>query len=102
MGHIELATPVSHIWFAKGIPNRMALLIDISPRNLERVIYFSHYIIISVDEDARQKAVEDSDRLSAEDIGKREAEVEAQITKMEAKGATVDEVNKVRQDFQQE
>ena len=44
MGHIELASAVSHIWFAKGIPSRLGLLLDLAPRNLERVLYFSHYI----------------------------------------------------------
>ncbi|MBI2906384.1 MAG: DNA-directed RNA polymerase subunit beta' [Chloroflexi bacterium] len=57
MGHVELASPVSHIWFVKGTPSRLALLLDVSPRSLERVVYFAQYIIISVDETARQKAV---------------------------------------------
>ena len=52
MGHIELACPVSHIWFAKGVPSRLGLLLDLSPRSLDRVLYFSHYIITSVDEEA--------------------------------------------------
>ncbi len=56
MGHITLAAPVSHIWFAKGVPSRLALLLDISPRNLERVLYFAQYVIISRNEEAcRQK-----------------------------------------------
>ncbi|MDK7363470.1 DNA-directed RNA polymerase subunit beta', partial [Lactobacillus iners] len=46
MGHIELAAPVSHIWFFKGIPSRMGLILDISPRALEEVIYFAAYIVI--------------------------------------------------------
>lgn len=46
MGHIELATPVSHIWYFKGIPSRMGLLLDISPRLLEKVLYFAVYIVI--------------------------------------------------------
>ncbi|MDR2646870.1 MAG: DNA-directed RNA polymerase subunit beta' [Oscillospiraceae bacterium] len=45
MGHIELAAPVSHIWYFKGIPSRMGLILDISPRNLEKVLYFSMYIV---------------------------------------------------------
>ena len=45
MGHIELAAPVAHIWYFKGIPSRVALLLDISPRSLEKVIYFSSYIV---------------------------------------------------------
>ena len=46
MGHIELAAPVSHIWYFKGIPSRMGLLLDISPRSLEKVLYFASYIVI--------------------------------------------------------
>lgn len=57
MGHIELASPVSHIWFVKGTPSRIGLLLDMSPRSLERVLYFAQYIIIEVDEEAKQRAV---------------------------------------------
>ena len=46
MGHIELAAPVSHIWYFKGIPSRMGLILDISPRSLEKVLYFASYIVI--------------------------------------------------------
>ncbi|MCR5791241.1 MAG: DNA-directed RNA polymerase subunit beta' [Lachnospiraceae bacterium] len=46
MGHIELAAPVSHIWYFKGIPSRMGLILDISPRNLEKVLYFANYIVL--------------------------------------------------------
>ena len=46
MGHIELAAPVAHIWYFKGIPSRIALMLDISPRNLEKVIYFASYIVV--------------------------------------------------------
>ena len=45
MGHINLAAPVSHIWYFKGIPSRMGLVLDITPRNLERVLYFASYIV---------------------------------------------------------
>ena len=66
MGHVELAAPVSHIWFVKGTPARIALLLDLSPRKLERVIYFAQYIITHVDEEAKAKAIEYL-RLDAED-----------------------------------
>ena len=46
MGHIALAAPVSHIWYFKGIPSRMGLILDISPRTLERVLYFASYIVL--------------------------------------------------------
>ena len=48
MGHIALAAPVSHIWYFKGIPSRMGLILDISPRTLERVLYFASYIVLSI------------------------------------------------------
>ena len=54
MGHIELASPVSHIWFVKGTPSRLGLLLDMSPRTLERVLYFAQYIITKVDEEAKE------------------------------------------------
>ena len=46
MGHIKLAAPVSHIWYFKGIPSRMGMLLDISPRNLEKVLYFANFIVL--------------------------------------------------------
>ena len=46
MGHIELAAPVAHIWYFKGIPSRIALMLDVSPRNLEKIIYFASYIVV--------------------------------------------------------
>lgn len=46
MGHIELAAPVSHIWYFKGIPSRMGLILDLSPRTLEKVLYFANYIVL--------------------------------------------------------
>lgn len=69
MGHIELSSPVSHIWFVKGTPSRLGLLLDISPRNLERVIYFAAYIISEVDEEKRQELIE---RIRKEYAQKRE------------------------------
>ena len=58
MGHINLAAPVAHIWFSKGTPSRMSIILDITRRNLERVLYFSCYIITRVDEEERKKAIE--------------------------------------------
>ena len=54
MGHIKLAAPVAHIWFSKSTPSRLGLLLDLSPRNLERVLYFAQYVVISVDEELRE------------------------------------------------
>ncbi len=53
MGHIELAAPVTHIWFFKGVPSRLGYLLDMSPKDLEKVIYFAAYLITGVDEDKR-------------------------------------------------
>ncbi|GIS94105.1 MAG: hypothetical protein CM1200mP22_13420 [Dehalococcoidia bacterium] len=58
MGHIRLAAPVAHIWFSKTTPSRLGLLLDLSPRNLERVLYFAQHIIVGVDEDVRLEAIE--------------------------------------------
>ena len=71
MGHIRLAAPVAHIWFSKTNPSRLGLLLDLSPRNLERVLYFAQHIIISVDEDARQEAIEAEQLKYDLDIEKR-------------------------------
>jgi DNA-directed RNA polymerase subunit beta' len=57
MGHIDLATPVAHIWYTRRQPSYLSILLDISRRNLDRVLYFAQYIVTDVDEDARQKAL---------------------------------------------
>ncbi len=64
MGHIQLASPVSHIWYFKGTPSRLGILLDISPRNLERILYFALYIVTHVDEEARQRALKALDEES--------------------------------------
>jgi len=100
MGHIELACPVSHIWFAKGIPSRLGLLLDLSPRGLERVLYFSHYIVISVDDEARKEAIKEREESVSKELAEREQTLEAKITEMES--ATVEEVNQLRREFSEE
>jgi DNA-directed RNA polymerase subunit beta' len=81
MGHITLAAPVAHIWFSKGVPSAMGLLLNLTPRNLERVLYFARYIVTSVHEEARARAREAleaaRDRAVAEVEGKYRAEVAA-------------------------
>src|SRR6476620_3825030 len=74
MGHIQLASPVSHIWYVKGTPSRLGLLLDISPRNLERVLYFATYIVTEVDEDERQlqiKLVQENGERRIQEITER-------------------------------
>ena len=65
MGHIRLAAPVAHIWFSKTTPSRLGLLLDLSPRNLERVLYFAQHIVISVDDERRTEIIEE-ERLRVE------------------------------------
>ena len=59
MGHISLATPVTHIWFLRGIPSRIGLILDLSMQALEKVVYFANFIIINVDEELKDKTLED-------------------------------------------
>ncbi len=102
MGHIELACPVSHIWFAKGIPSRLGLLLDLSPRNLERVLYFSHHIITSIDEEARQKVIKQLEEDYSQEIAERQSALEAKIAEMEQSQTTVEEINQLRRHFTEE
>src|ERR1700724_70075 len=57
MGHIELASPVSHIWFVKGTPSRIGLLLDMTPRILEQILYFAKYVVIDVHETQRVRLI---------------------------------------------
>src|SRR5215217_761362 len=82
MGHIMLATPVAHIWYTRRIPSYLGMLLDISRRNLDRVLYFAQYIVTYVDEDARNKAlkrIEDeisvSEREQAQTVNSKIAEI---------------------------
>ena len=59
MGHIELAAPVAHVWFVRGVPSRMALVLGLKKRDLEKVVYFSGYIVTSVNEGKREKLLKD-------------------------------------------
>ncbi len=75
MGHIELSAPVAHVWYTRRIPSYLGLLLDISRRNLDRVLYFAQYVVTYVDEEARQKALK---RLE-ENISQAEHETGARI-----------------------
>jgi DNA-directed RNA polymerase subunit beta' len=68
MGHIALAAPVAHIWFSKGIPSRLGLLLDLTPRNLERVLYFAQYVVTSVNPLMRGRTAEAIDLQHAEQM----------------------------------
>jgi len=101
MGHIELAAPVAHIWYTRRIPSYLGLLLDISRRNLDRVLYFAQYIVTYVDEDARQKALkrlEDeisfSEREQATQINARILEVK------QARDRKIEELKKQQKEIQ--
>ena len=79
MGHIALAAPVAHIWFSKGTPSRLGLLLDLSPRNLDRVLYFAQYLVTNVDLDLRVAAVDSLESDLEEGVEKLEAESNEKI-----------------------
>ncbi|MRR13143.1 DNA-directed RNA polymerase subunit beta', partial [bacterium] len=84
MGHIELAAPVSHIWYFKGVPSRMGYLLDIAPRDLEKVLYFASSIITSVNDDDREADLSMlKDELDA-DLQALEADVAEEKSQIEA------------------
>ena len=79
MGHIKLASPVSHIWYVKGVPSRLGLLLNISPRNLERVLYFAQYVITHVDEEARNRTITRAEKELNMKLARIEGEVQSKI-----------------------
>ena len=97
MGHIELAAPVTHIWYFKGVPSRLGYLLDLAPKDLEKVIYFAAYMITEVDEEARREDLPtlrnelEVERKNIEarreaDINARAEALEARLAEMEEKG----------------
>ena len=84
MGHIRLATPVAHIWFSKGTPSRLGLLLELSPRNLERVLYFAQYLITRVDSELRTAAVDRLQKQLEEELAELEAAAEQRIEELRA------------------
>ena len=107
MGHIELAAPVTHIWYFKGVPSRLGYLLDLAPKDLEKIIYFAAYVITAVDDEMRhnelstleaemvveRKAVEDQRDA---DLEARAQKLEADLAELEAEGAKADARRKVR------
>lgn len=83
MGHIELASPVSHIWYVKGVPSRLGLLLNISPRHLERVLYFAQYIVTNVNEDARSRAIQRHERELMMRLNRAEGDIGEKIKELE-------------------
>ena len=108
MGHIELAAPVTHIWYFKGVPSRLGYLLDLAPKDLEKVIYFAAYMITEVDAEAREEDMPTLEKKYASDYKKIEArrdlELDARTKKMESdladledEGAKADARRKVRE-----
>jgi DNA-directed RNA polymerase subunit beta' len=91
MGHITLAAPVSHIWFFKGAPSKLSLLLDISPRNLSSIIYFSQYLVLSADADGRATIMENLDAASVAAQDELRTQAEAGIEKIKV-GLDADKV----------
>jgi DNA-directed RNA polymerase subunit beta' len=85
MGHIELASPVSHIWYFKGTPSRIGLLLDLSPRNLERILYFAIYVVTNVNEEARAQALARIDEGVERQIAEQEAAARDQMDAIQAR-----------------
>ncbi|QCR20112.1 DNA-directed RNA polymerase subunit beta' [Agrococcus sp. SGAir0287] len=107
MGHIELAAPVTHIWYFKGVPSRLGYLLDMAPKDLEKVIYFAAYMIIEVDEDGRHEdlpGIEQEIRLEMAELEKRRdaaiaerlQQLETDVAQLEEEGAKADQKRKVR------
>jgi len=94
MGHIALAAPVAHIWFSKGTPSRLGLLLDLSPRNLDRVLYFAQYLVTEVDGELRAERVDQlQEKLDAE-LDDGDPEIAKQMEELQAKLAQFDEESK--------
>src|SRR5690348_15807116 len=113
MGHIELAAPVTHIWYFKGVPSRLGYLLDLAPKDLEKVIYFAAYMITAVDEDARHRdlaSLEGKVGLERERLEKRRdgaiddrsKKLEEDLATLEAEGAKADARRKVRDGAERE
>ena len=113
MGHIELAAPVTHIWYFKGVPSRLGYLLDLAPKDLEKVIYFAAYMITRVDEEGRHEVLPSLEKelgVQKADIGKRrdadietrQQKLEADLAALEAEGAKADVRRKVRESGERE
>ncbi|MGN6742206.1 MAG: DNA-directed RNA polymerase subunit beta', partial [Amnibacterium sp.] len=95
MGHIELAAPVTHIWYFKGVPSRLGYLLDMAPKDLEKVIYFAAYMIIEVDEEGRHAdlpGLENELRLEIKTLSdQRDARINERLHRLEQDLAALEE-----------
>ncbi|MGA4540465.1 DNA-directed RNA polymerase subunit beta' [Uniformispora flossi] len=113
MGHIELAAPVTHIWYFKGVPSRLGYLLDLAPKDLEKVIYFAAYMITYVDDERRQRDLPSLEaKISVERqqieqrrdaaVEERQKKLEGDLAELEAEGAKSDVRRKVREGAERE
>jgi len=113
MGHIELAAPVTHIWYFKGVPSRLGYLLDLAPKDLEKIIYFAAYVITSVNTELRHQDLSTlENEMSVErkrveqrrdgDLEARAQKLEADIAELEAEGAKSDVRRKVKEGGERE
>ncbi|MDP9118223.1 MAG: DNA-directed RNA polymerase subunit beta' [Actinomycetota bacterium] len=113
MGHIELAAPVTHIWYFKGVPSRLGYLLDLAPKDLEKIIYFAAYLITKVNVEERHRDLPSLEaEISAEkstlekkrdsDIDARAKKLETDLAELEAEGAKSDVRRKVREGGERE
>ena len=113
MGHIELAAPVTHIWYFKGVPSRLGYLLDLAPKDLERIIYFAAYVITRIDDDRRhndlpeieaeleqEKKGLDADR--DDQIKKRLIELEDRLKELESEGAKGAQLSAAKREAQRD
>ena len=91
MGHISLAAPVAHIWFSKGTPSRLGLLLDLSPRNLDRVLYFAQYLVTAVDSELRAARVDEIQEELDQALERIENEGEIKLSELQAQLAGLGE-----------
>jgi len=83
MGHITLACPVAHAWYFRGAPSKLSLLLDVPPKSLETIIYFSQYVVTSVDEKAKTKSVESLEKQATEKKAQAQKELDVKIKELE-------------------
>jgi len=113
MGHIELAAPVTHIWFFKGVPSRLGYLLDMSPKDLEKVIYFAAYLITGVDDEKRRADVAELEEATRRELeliagefeewrAARLERLEGELEQMEEAGAKPQEVSARRREVERE
>lgn len=100
MGHITLAVPIVHVWYFKGAPSKLSLLLDIAPRALENVIYFASYLVLAVDESQRDKVVTSLSKTMQERQKEMEKDYEQRIKELEKEGAekTKEQRQKIKED----